>query len=114
MTKFVPELKPCLMVFCFNFLEAWSVVFGPNQVWNRIGIDLDFFKFSRAHSSASFFLSLACLLKLCCRALMPPLVHAPSTQVLSPRSGRIAAVSTRDLPRCYSWSLPCVHVEALE
>jgi hypothetical protein len=27
--------------------------------------------------------------------------HAPSTQVLSPRSGRIMAISTRHLPRCY-------------
>jgi hypothetical protein len=42
MTKFVPELKPRLMVFYFNFLEGWRVVFGPNQVWQRIKFDLEF------------------------------------------------------------------------
>jgi hypothetical protein len=58
MMKFVPELKPRLMVVYFKFLEAWMVVLGWNQVWSSFGFDLNF-KFSMAHSSPSFFLSLA-------------------------------------------------------
>jgi hypothetical protein len=57
MIKFVPELKPHLMVVYLKILESWMVVFGLNQIWSSFGYDLNF-KFSRAHSSASFFLSL--------------------------------------------------------
>jgi hypothetical protein len=42
MTKFVLELTPRLMVFYLKFLEAWIVVFGPNQVWSRFRFDLEF------------------------------------------------------------------------
>jgi hypothetical protein len=57
MTKFVPELKPHLMAVYFKKFEASMEVFGQNQVWSSFEFDL---KFSRAHLSASFFLSLAC------------------------------------------------------
>jgi hypothetical protein len=77
MTKFVPELKPRLMVVYFKNFEAWMVVFGWNQVWSSFGFDLNL-KFSRAHLSASFFLSLALarcssVAAACCRVLCRPL-----------------------------------------
>jgi hypothetical protein len=52
MTKFVPDLKPCLLVVYLKKLEAWTVPFGPNQVWSIFGFCLNF-KFKQAHSSAS-------------------------------------------------------------
>jgi hypothetical protein len=56
MTKFVPHIKPRLLVFYFNFLDAWMVVFGPNQVWSHFGFDLNF-EFARGPqvSLPSFF-----------------------------------------------------------
>jgi hypothetical protein len=42
MTKFVPYLKPHLLVFYFKILEAWTVVFGPNTVWTKFEFDSNF------------------------------------------------------------------------
>jgi hypothetical protein len=124
MTKFIPDLKPRVLIFYFKIFKAWMTVFGPNQVWSRFGFRLNF-KFKWARWSASLLsLSGARSLQLCCRRLLPPIgCRALPLQCPPPtiglagakhssgesRSGRIVAVSTHHLPRCYR-----CHVRALK
>jgi hypothetical protein len=126
MIKFVPELKPHLMVVYLKILESWMVVFGLNQVWSSFGYDLNF-KFSRAHSSASFFLSLmrtrcssaAMRAVRCCTASTAAAYYSccrrmcarVSTQVLSTAQDCSHHLSA-SMPRCRNWPphtkpLPC-------
>jgi hypothetical protein len=64
-------------------------------------VSLPFFSLSlvRAHCSSAATAARRPLLLQCCH--LPQGSHAPSTQVLSPRSGRITAVSTCHLHHCY-------------
>jgi hypothetical protein len=113
MTYFAPKLKPCLLVFYLKIFEACLVVFGPNQVWSSFGFDFNF-KFSRAHSSASYFLHLACdacyalLPTTYCRRVTPPLPTSTRTWVPRPTRDAHATICAQcALLLLCCRSLPC-------
>jgi hypothetical protein len=62
------------------------VVFGWNQIWSSFGFDLNF-KFSRAHSSASYFILWCALLSAACCCF---LLHAARL----PHGKRLVAVTS--------------------